>query len=130
MSRQLRILVTGFGPFPGAPYNPTMALVRRLTALRRPAFHDVALIGHIFHVTYATVDRELPALIEQHRPHAILSFGLAGRTAHMRIETRARTPASLRSRASMRPSSIDHIHFTCCSRRRPANSPEAVMAAR
>ena len=25
--------------------------------------HDVELIGHIFHVTYSTVDRELPALI-------------------------------------------------------------------
>ena len=27
---KLRILITGFGPFPGAPYNPTMALVERL----------------------------------------------------------------------------------------------------
>ena len=23
MSEKLRILITGFGPFPGAPYNPT-----------------------------------------------------------------------------------------------------------
>ncbi len=96
MSGKLRILVTGFGPFPGAPYNPTIALVKRLTELRRPAFHDVALIGHIFHVTYATVDRELPVLIARYRPHAVLSFGLAGRTTHVRIETRARNAVTTR----------------------------------
>jgi pyroglutamyl-peptidase len=90
MKNKLRILITGFGPFPGAPFNPTMALVKRLTQLRRPAFADVELISHIFHVTYATVDRELPKLIARHRPQAVLSFGLADRTAHVRIETRAR----------------------------------------
>jgi pyroglutamyl-peptidase len=90
LSDNLRILITGFGPFPGAPFNPTMPLVKRLTQLRRPAFSDIDLIGHIFHVTYGTVDRELPALIARHRPQALLSFGLADRTAHVRIETRAR----------------------------------------
>jgi pyroglutamyl-peptidase len=90
MSKQLRILITGFGPFPGAPFNPTMPLVTRLTALRRPAFDNVEFSSHIFHVTYATVDRELPELIASLRPDAMLSFGLADRTPFMRIETRAR----------------------------------------
>ncbi len=90
MSAKLRILITGFGPFPGAPFNPTQALVARLLRLRRPALGDVERIGHIFHVTYATVDRELPQLLAQHRPHALLMFGLAGRTAHLRVESRAR----------------------------------------
>src|SRR3979409_2500313 len=90
MNQKIRILLTGFGPFPGAPFNPTMPLVKRLTQLRRPAFADVELIAHIFHVTYLTVDRELPELIARHRPHALLMFGLADRTAHVRIETRAR----------------------------------------
>src|SRR5260370_11807444 len=90
MSDKLRILITGFGPFPGAPFNPTQPLVARLLRLRRPAFGDVELVGHIFHVTYSTVDRELPALIARHRPQALLMFGLAARTAHVRIQTRAR----------------------------------------
>jgi pyroglutamyl-peptidase len=90
MTEKLRILVTGFGPFPGAPFNPTQPLVARLLRLRRPAFSEVDLIGHIFHVTYSTVDRELPVLIARHRPHALLMFGLADRTAHVRVETRAR----------------------------------------
>jgi pyroglutamyl-peptidase len=90
VSGKLSILITGFGPFPGAPYNPTMPLVKRLTELRRPAFDDVKLSSHIFHVTYATVDRELPELLAKRRPQALLMFGLAGRTAHVRVETRAR----------------------------------------
>jgi pyroglutamyl-peptidase len=90
LTDKLRILITGFGPFPGAPFNPTQPLVARLTQLRRPAFSDVELISHIFHVTYSTVDRQLPELIARYRPSALLMFGLADRTAHVRIETRAR----------------------------------------
>ena len=90
MSEKLRILVTGFGPFPGAPHNPTQPLVARLTRLRRPAFTDVKLSSHIFPVTYNAVDRELPIALAEHKPHAMLMFGLAGRTKFVRIETRAR----------------------------------------
>ncbi|WP_316182545.1 pyroglutamyl-peptidase I [Bradyrhizobium sp. SZCCHNRI1009] len=90
MTERLRLLITGFGPFPGAPSNPTMPLVKRLAALRRPALADVDITSHVFHVTYDTVDRELPALVAERRPHALLMFGLAGRTSYLRIETRAR----------------------------------------
>jgi pyroglutamyl-peptidase len=95
VSGRLRILVTGFGPFPGAPYNPTQALVERLLRLRRPAFADVEISSHIFPVTYKAVDLELPQALAKHRPHALLMFGLAGRTAHLRIETRARNAVTL-----------------------------------
>jgi pyroglutamyl-peptidase len=90
MTEKLRILITGFGPFPGAPFNPTMALVARLLRLRRPALGDVELTGHIFPVTYQAVDRQLPELLERQRPDALLMFGLADRTRYVRIETRAR----------------------------------------
>src|SRR6202166_873777 len=90
MTAPLRILITGFGPFPGAPYNPTQPLVARLLRLRRPALGDVELTGHIFPVTYKAVDHELPQLLAKHRPQALLMFGLANRTPYVRIETRAR----------------------------------------
>jgi pyroglutamyl-peptidase len=95
VNKSLRILVTGFGPFPGAPYNPTMPLVNRLLRLRRPAFSNVELSGHIFPVTYDAVDRELPQLLAKHRPHVLLMFGLASRTRHVRIETRARNAVTM-----------------------------------
>ncbi len=90
MNERLRMLVTGFGPFPGAPFNPTEPLIARLLRLRRPALRDVELAGHIFPVTYRDVDRDLPKLLASRRPHALLMFGLASRTPHVRIETRAR----------------------------------------
>jgi pyroglutamyl-peptidase len=95
LTEKLRILVTGFGPFPGAPWNPTQPLVARLTRLRRPAFSDVELSGHIFPVTYQAVDRELPLALKKHQPHALLMFGLAGRTGYLRIETRARNAVTM-----------------------------------
>jgi pyroglutamyl-peptidase len=95
MSDKLRILITGFGPFPGAPYNPTMPLVARLLRLRRPAFSEVEFTGHIFPVTYKAVDRELPQLLAKHRPHALLMFGLATRTPYVRVETRARNAVTM-----------------------------------
>ena len=89
------ILLTGFGPFPGAPFNPTAPLVERLARLRRPALGDARLIAHVFQTSYAAIDRELPALIERHRPATLLMFGLAPQIPHLRIETRARNAISL-----------------------------------
>ena len=86
----MRILITGFGAFPGAPFNPTGSLVARLAKLRRPALDDVERISHIFRVTYGDVDRDLPRLLAEHRPDVLLMFGLAARTPYVRVETRAR----------------------------------------
>jgi pyroglutamyl-peptidase len=88
------ILITGFGPFPGAPYNPTQSLVGKLVRRRHPAFADVRRVGHVFPVTYEAVDRELSALIERERPDVLVMFGLASRTKHIRIETLARNALS------------------------------------
>jgi pyroglutamyl-peptidase len=108
---KLRILVTGFGPFPGAPHNPTQALVPRLIKLRRPAFDDVEFSSHIFPVTYKAVDRELPLALAKYKPHALLMFGLASRTDYVRIETRARNAVTMlwpdASQARSRKGSIE-----------------------
>jgi pyroglutamyl-peptidase len=95
VSEKPRILVTGFEPFPGAPFNPTQPLVERLMRLRRPALADVDLSSHIFPVTYSAVDRQLPDLLGEHRPQALLMFGLAARTSFVRIETRARNAVTM-----------------------------------
>ena len=89
------ILVTGFGPFPGAPFNPTGPLVERLAKLRGPALAGVTIVAHVFPTSYAAVDRELPALLRKYKPDAVLMFGLATRTPHIRIETRARNAFAL-----------------------------------
>ena len=91
------VLVTGFGPFPGNPVNPSGALAQALAASRRPEFTGVRRIAHIFETSYAAVDRDLPQLLDRHRPDIVLLFGLAARTPFVRIETRARNAVSLRA---------------------------------
>jgi pyroglutamyl-peptidase len=90
----LTVLLTGFGPFPGAPFNPTSALARRLATRRRPAFADLRRVAHVFRTSYAAVDEELPGLIKRVRPDVVLLFGVATRTNYLRIETRARNARS------------------------------------
>ena len=85
------ILVTGFGPFPGAPVNPTEALMRTLA---REHVAGAKIVTHVFPTSYAAVDRELPALLRRYRPDALLMFGLAAATPYLRIETLARNSIS------------------------------------
>lgn len=91
----LRVLITGFKPFPGAPFNPTEGLVKSLAKLRRPSLAGIDIATHVFPVTYAAVDDELPQLLKQHRPDVLLMFGLAARTPYVRIETRARNAITM-----------------------------------
>lgn len=89
------ILVTGFGRFPGAPINPTAALVVRLERSRRPALADLRIAAHVFATRYAAVDHELPALIAREKPDAIMLFGVASKAKRLRLELIARNRASV-----------------------------------
>jgi len=82
-------LVIGFGPFPGAPKNPSAALVRALVKRRRPALAGVRLVAAVLPTSYAAVFDELPVLLKLHDPGIVLFFGLASRTRFLRIERRA-----------------------------------------
>src|SRR5437764_15049135 len=88
------VLITGFGRFPGAPFNPSGAIALALAKRRRPAFADVRRAVHIFETSYAAVDRDLPKLVAKHKPDIVLMFGLAARTPFVRTETRARNAVS------------------------------------
>ena len=90
----LTVLLTGFGPFPNAPFNPTGALVHRLACSRDRRLGPVRRIAHVFPTSYAAVDRELPDLISREVPDIVLMFGLATRTRQVRIETSARNVMS------------------------------------
>ena len=90
----LTVLLTGFGPFPGAHQNPTGPLVRKLVQLRRPVLEDVRLVAHVFQTSYAAVDRDLPRLLSDVKPDAVLMFGLSARARCLRIEIRARNALS------------------------------------
>lgn len=88
-ARRSRVLVTGFGPFSGAPTNPTLAMLQLLEA---NGVTGVDLAFAQLPVTFSGVG---PALREaaRDRPDAVLLLGLATRRATLNIETLARNVA-------------------------------------
>jgi pyroglutamyl-peptidase len=90
----MRIVIAGFGPFPGAPSNPSARLAVALARRRRPALAGIKITSHIFPTAYAAVDRDLPKLLAR-KPDVVLIFGLTGRRRELCIETRARNARSL-----------------------------------
>ena len=90
----MRVVLAGFGPFPGVPFNPSAILVRALARRRRPALADVVISTHVFATRYAAVDRDVAKLAAQ-KPDVILIFGVARRRRYLSIETRARNALSV-----------------------------------
>ncbi len=88
LSQRGPLLVTGFGPFPGMPANPSQRLARRLGRMRRPALADVPICVRILPTTWEAV-AQVPALIADLAPSAILMLGVAGRRKTICVESRA-----------------------------------------
>ncbi|WP_051356409.1 hypothetical protein [Azorhizobium doebereinerae] len=83
-----RVLVTGFGPFPGMPSNPSGRLARRLGHLARPALADLDIVVRVLPTTWKAI-ADAPRLLAEVRPDAVLMLGVAGRRTRVCVETRA-----------------------------------------
>jgi pyroglutamyl-peptidase len=84
------ILVTGFGAFPGAPTNPSAAILVRLERHRsRLARLGLSLKTALLPVVFDHIGPVLEAAVAAAQPDAILHLGLAGRRRAMSVETRA-----------------------------------------
>jgi pyroglutamyl-peptidase len=90
----VKVLLIGFGPFPGMPINPSGVLVKALVRRRRPALSGIVFTTHILATAYAAVDRDLTKLLAK-KPDVVLMFGVANRRRHICIETRARNAMSM-----------------------------------
>ena len=90
------LLVTGFGAFPGAPFNPSQAIVERLSGTfeRRIARLGVRLERRILPVVFSGAEQRLASLLSETRPAAVLHIGLAGRRKTLGVEVRARNVVS------------------------------------
>jgi pyroglutamyl-peptidase len=88
------LLITGFGPFPRMPENPSAALARRLGGLPRLRL----ALGQwprvlVLRTRYDAIPETFaPALAEG--PSAVLMFGVAGGAKRLRVEMRGRNRAS------------------------------------
>lgn len=79
--------MTGFGPFPGVPVNPSAEVVRRIAAGPLGRRLEVEIVTHVFDTTFASLDR-LPEVIARTAPDACLHLGIAARSRFFRVETR------------------------------------------
>ncbi len=100
-SSRTRVLLTGFGPFPGVPVNATMRLVPMLAEAIPNVFPDLACE----HLLLATEWETAPMRVaEAHRasgaPDLVLHFGVSSRARGFEIETRARNACQMSADAA------------------------------
>jgi pyroglutamyl-peptidase len=91
---RLKVLVAGFGPFPGAPKNPSTQLALAVAHSRRTAASGAKIVGVVIPTVYREVFSTLSDVLTLEKPDIVLMFGLAGRTPFVRVETRAMNVAS------------------------------------
>jgi pyroglutamyl-peptidase len=84
---RLRVLLTGFGPFPGVPHNPSAWLAEALAAAL-PAL-DCDLHWQVLPTEWETVAALVPGLHQTLQPHVMIHFGLSERSKTFRIERSA-----------------------------------------
>jgi pyroglutamyl-peptidase len=83
------VLVTGFEPFPGAPVNPTELLIGWLKKSGwKP--RNTTLVSHVLPTRFDVFETRLGPLLNEHRPDAIVSFGLSAKAKGFTLERFAR----------------------------------------
>ena len=85
----VRLLITGFGPFPRVPRNPSERLARALAAHPRLRLAGVEARALVLATTYPALDEVLLPALGAPSPDAVLMLGVAGRRRHVSLETRA-----------------------------------------
>jgi pyroglutamyl-peptidase len=96
-----KLLVTGFGPFPGAPANPTEALVRALAHAPPETFGAAGFRAVVLPTEYRRSWSILRRLYARFAPDVVVHFGLSGRADAIMIERTAH-----RRCASDRPDAV------------------------
>jgi len=89
-----RVLLTGFGPFPGVAENPSGWLAETLAA-GEPA-HDAELHGHVLPTEWDAVAALAPNLHASLQPRVMIHFGVSERARSLRIERSAHNQAAHR----------------------------------
>ncbi|MGH6736125.1 MAG: peptidase C15 [Methyloceanibacter sp.] len=92
-----RVLITGFGPFPGTPENPSGWLAETLA--RQVPDLDCDLHARVLPTEWEVVARLAPSLYESLQPHVMIHFGVSARAKTLRIERSAHNRTSPRADA-------------------------------
>jgi pyroglutamyl-peptidase len=85
-----KVLLTGFGPFPGVRKNISASLIKWLAFRARTAMPHVRFVTGVLPTEWVRAPSELTELYNQHEPVLAMHFGVASNMRGFRIETRAR----------------------------------------
>jgi pyroglutamyl-peptidase len=88
MSRA-RILLTGFGPFPGIADNPSARLVESLAGTRSFAPRNCELHTQVLPTEWGAVATLVPQLLNSLQPHVTIHLGVSRQAHSLRIERSA-----------------------------------------
>jgi pyroglutamyl-peptidase len=88
-----KILVSGFGPFPGMPFNASAALAASLAHNPDLASSRVVFHSGLLPTAWSGGPERAARLILELQPDAILHFGVASSASGFQIETRAANEA-------------------------------------
>ena len=97
---RLRVLLTGFGPFPGVAENPSGWLAETLAA--QGSADGWELKGRVLPTEWEAVAALAPHLHKSLQPHVMIHFGVCTRTKSLRIERSAHNRAAARVDAAGR----------------------------
>jgi len=100
-------LITGFGPFPGVPVNPSETLARRVAGAGSWARLDWNARVQTFRTGYGIVNTAIDDLAAKPAPAFVVMLGVAARAKWVRVELRAKNRVSVthRDATSARPAS-------------------------
>lgn len=87
-----KILITGFGPFPGVPDNPSAALVDRLARTQT----EFNLAARILPTEYGTAWSILAQAIRDEAPDIVICFGVASESPMIRMERQAHNTVGMK----------------------------------
>lgn len=91
----IRILVTGFGPFPGVPFNASSPLVDHLAETQTRSVPRATIFSATLPTDWRLAALESRRLVERFDPDVILHFGVSRRCRGFEVETQARNLVSL-----------------------------------
>ncbi|NOT40810.1 MAG: pyroglutamyl-peptidase I [Alphaproteobacteria bacterium] len=87
-TQTVRVLVTGFSVFPGAPANPTAWVVEQLQREKwQPK--QARLVTQTLPVRFDLWEREMEPLLETVRPDVAIAFGLSAKATGITLESKA-----------------------------------------
>jgi pyroglutamyl-peptidase len=94
-----RVLLTGFGPFPGVTENPSAWLAETLVERATSLGLDCELHARVLPTEWEAVAALAPRLYETLQPRVMIHFGLSERARSLRIERSAHNRALPRADA-------------------------------